>query len=145
MIDLKRLLENGDTALNVELYPGDCVTVQRAGVVYVVGAVNRPGGLPLRTNEKEMTVLKTLAFAEGARSTAQRSNAMIIRKNPHEKNGRQEIAVDLKKVLAGKSPHPHMVANDILFIPDSSGSKALRHGAEAAITAATWMTIHRLP
>ena len=45
-VDLSRLTETGDPLLNVDLYPGDRVTVQRAGIVYVVGAVNRPGGFP---------------------------------------------------------------------------------------------------
>src|SRR6266699_83984 len=72
-IDLKRLMETGEPASNVELYPGDRITVQRAGVVYVVGAVNRPGGFPLRSSEEEMTVLKALALAEDTKSTAQKS------------------------------------------------------------------------
>ena len=38
-VDLKRLMETGDPALYVEIYPGDRVTVRRAGIVYVVGAV----------------------------------------------------------------------------------------------------------
>src|SRR5438105_2507049 len=75
-IDLGRLIESGDPASNVELYPGDRITVQRGRAVYVVGAVNRPGGFPLRSGEEEMTVLKALALAEDTKSTAQKSKAM---------------------------------------------------------------------
>ncbi|HYY72551.1 MAG TPA: polysaccharide biosynthesis/export family protein [Candidatus Bathyarchaeia archaeon] len=142
-IDLKRLMETGEPASNVELYPGDRVTVQRAGIIYVVGAVNRPGGFPLRSSEEEMTVLKALALAEDTKSTAQKSKAVIIRKNPQEKNGRQEIAVNLKNVLTGRAPDPTMQANDILFVPDSSGEKALRRGVESAIYVATGLIIWR--
>jgi len=45
-VDLSRLTETGDPVLNVDFYPGDRATVQRAGIVYVVGAVNRPEGFP---------------------------------------------------------------------------------------------------
>ena len=41
-------METGAPLLNVDLYPGDRVTVQRAGIIYVVGAVNRPGGFPFK-------------------------------------------------------------------------------------------------
>ena len=46
-VDVKRLMNTGDASLNPYVYPGDRVTVQRAGVIYVVGAVNRPGGFYL--------------------------------------------------------------------------------------------------
>src|SRR6266699_3665235 len=142
-IDLKRLMETGEPASNVELYPGDRITVQRAGVVYVVGAVNRPGGFPLRSSEEEMTVLKALALAEDTKSTAQKSKAVIIRKNTQQ-NERQEIAVDLKKVLAGRALDPRMQPSDILFVPDSSGIKALHRGVDAAVYVTTGLIIwHR--
>src|SRR5437016_1735835 len=142
-IDLGRLIESGDALSNVELYPGDRVTVQRGGVVYVVGAVNRPGGFPLRSSEEEMTVLKALALAEDTKSTARKSKAIIIRKNPQEKNGREEITVNLKNVLAGRALDPRMQSNDILFVPDSSGMKALRRGVDVAVYMTTGLIIWR--
>ena len=142
-IDLKRLMETGEPASNVELYPGDRVTVQRAGVVYVVGAVNRPGGFPLKSSEEEMTVLKALALAEDTKSTAQKSKAVIIRKNLQEKNEREEIAVNLKNVLTGRAPDPRMQASDILFVPDSSGTKALRRAVDSAVYVTTGLIIWR--
>src|SRR6266699_1747839 len=140
-IDLKRLMETGDPVSNVELYPGDRITIPRAGVIDVVGAVNRPGGFPLRSSDEEMTVLKALALAEDTKPTAQKSKAVIIRTNPEEKNGRKEIAVNLKNVLAGRAPDPRMQANDILFLPNSSGMTALRRGVDAAVAVATGLAI----
>src|SRR5436853_173749 len=142
-IDLGRLIESGDPLSNVELYPGDRVTVQRGGIVYVVGAVNRPGGFPLRSSEEEMTVLKALALSEDTKSTAQKSKAVIIRKNSQEKNGREEIAVNLKNVLTGRAPDPRMQASDILFVPDSSGTKALRRAVDSAVYITTGLIIWR--
>ena len=42
-VDLKKALETGNPIYNVDIYPGDRITVPRAGIVYVVGAVNKPG------------------------------------------------------------------------------------------------------
>src|SRR5712692_8172248 len=50
-ISLKNLLESGDQRYNVLIYPGDLVKVRRAGIVYVVGEVKKPGGFILKTNE----------------------------------------------------------------------------------------------
>jgi polysaccharide export outer membrane protein len=141
-VDLSRLTQMGDPLLNIELYPGDRVTVQRAGIVYVVGAVNKPGGFPLKTGQERMTVIQALALAEDIKPTAAQKRAMIIRKNPAKTDGREEIAVNLTKVLEGHEPDSQLQANDILFVPDSAGKRALRRGAEAAITAATWGVIY---
>ena len=141
-VDLSRLTETGDPLLNVDLYPGDRVTVQRAGIVYVVGAVNRPGGFPMKAGQEKMTVIQALALAEDMKPTAAQNRAMIIRKNPAATDGREEIAVNLTKVLAGHEHDTRLQANDILFVPDSAGKRALRRGAEAAVTAATWGIIY---
>ena len=141
-VDLSRLTETGDPLLNVDLYPGDRVTVQRAGIVYVVGAVNRPGGFPLKAGQEKMTVIQALALAEDLKPTAAQNRAMIIRKNPAATDGREEIAVNLTKVLEGHEHDTRLQANDILFVPDSAGKRALHRGAEAAITAATWGIIY---
>jgi polysaccharide export outer membrane protein len=142
-VDLNRLLETADPAANVDLYPGDRVTVQHAGIVYVEGAVNRPGGFPLKAGQEDMTVLKALALAEDLKPTASRKNVFIIRKDPAEKNGRKEIPVNLKEIYAGRGVDPPLHANDILYVADSAAGKAWRRGAEAAVTAATWGIIYR--
>ena len=142
-VDLNRLTETGDPLLNVDLYPGDRVTVQRAGIIYVVGAVNRPGGFPLKTGQEDMTVIQAVALAEDLKPTAARKKAMIIRKSPAAINGREEIAVNLTNVLAGREHDTRLQARDILFVPESTGKRALRRAAEAAITAATYGVIYR--
>ena len=77
-VDLESLLGSGDTAANIDVYPGDRIVVPRAGIVYVVGAVNRPGGFPLKTGKQSITVLQALALAEDLKTTAVRSKAVII-------------------------------------------------------------------
>jgi len=143
-IDLKRLLQTGDPRLNIALYPGDRVTVQRAGIIYVVGAVGRPGGFTLKNDEEQMTVLKAIALAEDLKSTAIRSRAMIIRGDPAQAGpARREFPVNLSEVLKGRAPDPPMQANDILFVPDSAARKAMHRAAEAAVQIATGVIIWR--
>lgn len=140
-VDLQKLLATGDPSLNVTVYPGDKVTVQRAGVVYVVGAVQRPGGFPMSNGRDKMTVLQAVALGEGLRSTALQKKAMIIRRGGLFPDGREEIPVNLKNILSDRAPDPGLEANDILFIPDSTSKKALRRGVEAALQMATGVVI----
>jgi polysaccharide export outer membrane protein len=142
-VDLNRLLEDGDASLNYDLYPGDRVTVQRAGIVYVVGAVNRAGGFVLKDDREQMTVLKALALAEFVTSTAKTKKTIIIRKSSAAAGGTLEIPVELNKIIDGKAKDRLLLANDILFIPDSASKRALHRASEAAIQAAT-LVIYRL-
>ena len=137
MVDLKRLMEEGDPSLNYDLYPGDRVTVQRAGIVYVVGAVNRAGGFMLKNDREQMTVLKALALAEFVKSTADTKKTVIIRGNPKTPGGAQEIPIELNKMLNGHAKDRVLLANDILFIPDSSSKRAIHRAGEAAAQAAS--------
>ena len=79
-INLTDLLDSGDSRFNIPLIGGDVVSVPRAGIIYVVGAVNRPGGFVLQQNDRDiMTSLKMLSLAGGATSTAKTKNAVILR------------------------------------------------------------------
>jgi polysaccharide biosynthesis/export protein len=141
-IDLKRLMEGGNPSLNIAIYPGDRITVPRAGVVYVVGAVNKPGGFAMKASTHGMTVLQALALAEDAKTTAKRNQTVIIRNDPQAPEGRKQIPVNLKSILQGKSPDPVLQAEDILFIPDSSGKRAFNRGIESIVQAATGVAIY---
>lgn len=144
-VDLDKLLQTGDPKLNVDIYPGDRITVAPAGVIYVVGAVNKPGGFALTANRKQLTVLQAVALAEDMKSTAIANKAMIVRRGPQYPNGRLEVPVKLKEVLAGKAPDVPLQVEDILFVPDSPGKKAALRGVEAAIQVATGVAIYRHP
>jgi len=138
-INLKDLLESGDSRFNVLVYPGDIVKVKRAGTVYVIGDVKKPGGFPVK-NDREMSVLKAIALAEGLTITSSKSRTKIIRTD--EKTGeRLEIPIDLAKILAGKTPDPPLKPADIVFVPNSSGKVVFYRGTEAAIATATGFII----
>jgi polysaccharide export outer membrane protein len=140
-IDLKKLLETGDPALNPLVFPGDVVKVPRAGLVYVVGEVRKPGGYQLKSNEN-ISVLQAIALAEGVSGTSAASAARIIRTN--EMTGkRQEIPIDLNKILAGKKADPMLLPRDIVFVPNSAARNALYRSVEAAISIGSGIAIYR--
>jgi polysaccharide biosynthesis/export protein len=138
-INLRHLLNSRDPTLNVPVYAGDIVKVTHAGIVYVVGAVKKPGGFTLRGSE-QMSLLKAIALAEGLSNTSAKSRTRIIRTD--ESTGkRSEIAVDMGKILDGKQPDMNLQTADIVFVPSSAGKTAMYRGADAAVTAATGLLI----
>jgi polysaccharide export outer membrane protein len=54
-----------------------------------------------------------------------------------------QIPVELKKVLDGKSPDPVLIADDVLFVPDSTAKIALKRGFNAVMEATTGVAIYR--
>jgi polysaccharide export outer membrane protein len=141
-IKLNDLVETGDARLNIPLYGGETVIVPRAGIVYVVGAVGHSGGYVLQSAGEEMTVLKILALASGLSPTAKAQQAVIIRRDLST-GSKKEINIDLKKIMARKSEDVALKTNDILFVPDSAGKRALGRAAEAAISLTTGITLVR--
>jgi polysaccharide biosynthesis/export protein len=141
-IRLRSLLDQGDPKSNILVYGGDVVSVPRAGIVYVVGAVNRPGGFVLQSDSEEMTTLKALALAGGMTGTAKPHDAVLVRKNP-DTGKNKEIPVDMSKILARKAEDVRLYSNDILFVPDSAGRKALRRMGDVAISLSTGVAIIR--
>ena len=131
-IDLRRLQETGDPSLNVVVYPGDRVMVSRAGVVYVLGAVNHAGGYVLSEARQDMTILKAIALAGYLSPFAKPKKALLLRPNSSAPGGREEIPVDLLAMLKGHAADKALQSNDILFVPDSTALKALHRGADIA-------------
>lgn len=142
-IDINDLLDSGDPKYNIPLLGGDVITVPRAGVVYAVGAVEHPGGFVMQSDRQQLTVLKVLSLAGGLTTTAKGANAIILRQAPGSPQ-REQLPVDLKKILALKSEDLSLRQNDILYVPDSTGKHALRRSAEVAIAIATGAAIIRV-
>jgi polysaccharide export outer membrane protein len=127
--------------LNVPVFPGDIVKVSRAGIVYVVGEVTKPGGFVLQNNEN-ISVLQALALAGGPTHTSAVSRARIIRTEPGT-GMRNEFPMNLGKILSGKKPDPLLEPKDIVFVPNSAAKSVLYRGSEAALQTATGVAIYR--
>jgi polysaccharide export outer membrane protein len=141
-VNLNELMESGDPVNNIILQAGDIVTVPHAGIVYVLGAVGRPGGFVLANDRAQMTTLKMLALAGGLNHTAKSDHAVIIRR---DRQGQQhEQTVDLKKVVERKAEDVRLEASDILYVPDSNVKKALYRAAELAYGVGTGLALYRV-
>lgn len=144
-IRLQDLLESGDAVYNIPVYGGDTVTVPKAGIVYVLGAgIRQPGGYVLQGHGEQVTVLRAVAIAHGFTSFAKANSSVIMRTNPLT-GIRSAIHVRLKDIEKHKSEDIPLKTNDILYIPDSFGKKALARGAQAAIGIGSSVAIYRTP
>jgi polysaccharide export outer membrane protein len=115
-------MSSKDPASNVTVRAGDVITVSTAPVVFVVGAVLRPGAFTVQDAKSRMTVMQAIAMAEGTTSVASLGKTIIVRQSSSDTE-RKEIPVDLKQVMRGKQKDEILEANDILFVPES-GLKA---------------------
>lgn len=134
-VELPRNLAD-DLKDDVEIFPGDTITVPRAPIIYVVGDVGRPAGLLV--DNGSLTVLQALALAGGPNHTAKLGGVRIIRKGP---TGMTETRVPLKKMLEAKAPDVTLQGDDILFVPLSGARVAAAQGMSAAIAAATGLAV----
>jgi polysaccharide biosynthesis/export protein len=125
---------------NPKILPGDRIFVGRAGIVYVVGDVVHPGGFPL-DHDGQMSILQAIALAQGTNSTAAKSSARLIRTTSE---GRQEIPVNLKKILRSEATDLALRDNDILFVPNSSAKTTLKD-LEQVLPAAAGASVYRIP
>jgi len=137
-LHIRKLVDTGDDTTNILLYPGDRVTVQRAELIYVLGAVGRPGGYVLSDTRQHVTVLKALAMAGDVTNVGKRSRIRILRKDPTAQGEkRDEIPIDYTGMVKGKIADIRMVPDDILFVPESGGLKAMHAATTAAIAVAS--------
>jgi polysaccharide export outer membrane protein len=127
------------TASNVELQPGDTVVVPKAGIVYVLGEVTRPGGYVLNSTGG-ITVLQVVAVAGGPTHVASAGKTRLLRRT---ENGFQEQQINVTKLLRGKAHDVSVRDEDILFIPSSRIKTAMNAGA--LITTVGTAAIYRVP
>jgi len=141
-INLGELMENGDTKNNIVLEAGDVVTVPHAGIVYVLGAVNRAGGYVLANDRSQLSTLKILSLAGGLTRTAKSDKAVIVRKD--DQGQQHEVPIDLKKVLNRQSEDLQLHPSDVLYVPESAGKQAVYKAVEIGLAMGTAIAIYRL-
>jgi protein involved in polysaccharide export with SLBB domain len=141
-VNLNELMESGDAANNIILQSGDIVTVPHAGIVYVLGAIAKPGGYVLANDRSHMTTLKMLALAGGFNRTAKSDKAVIIRR---DRQGQQhEQTVNLKQIVERKAEDVRLDPSDILYVPDSKAKQILYRASEAAVALASGVALYRV-
>jgi polysaccharide export outer membrane protein len=129
---------NPKTVEDVLVSPGDTLQVKRAGIVYVLGAVNRPGGYVMQ-EEGTLNVLQAMSLANGTSITASTKTIHLLRRNP---DGTEvDIALLFKKITQGKRADVQLHATDVLFIPTST-MKAILTNSQSVLTAAASASIY---
>ena len=141
-INLNELMETGNATNNIVLQAGDIITVPHSGVVYVLGAVARPGGFVLANDRGHMSTLKVLALAGGLNNTAKSDHCVIVRRNAQ---GQQtEVAIDLKKVMNRQEEDIQLQPSDILYVPNSAAKQAMLRTLEFGIALASGVALYRV-
>lgn len=140
-VGLEDVMDGRRLASTLAIQPHDVITVPRARLIYAIGEVKKPGGFVLR-EKQTVSVLQVLALAEGLSRTAGAGNARVLRNNPAG-GRREEIPVNLNRLMAGKGEDVSLQPDDILFVPNSLAKSGFVRAMEAAIQVGTGMAIWR--
>jgi polysaccharide export outer membrane protein len=112
VIDLLELVEKGNRMLNIPVFGGDIINVPKAGIVFVDGAVTRPGAFNLTSSA---TLVQAIAMAGGLKFEAERSQIQILRMTG---NGEREVIV--ADYEAAKTDDKYMLKDsDVVLVPRS--------------------------
>lgn len=122
----------------VLVHPGDIVQVKRAGIVYILGAVNRPGGYVMQ-EDGTLNVLQAISLASGTSVVASTKTIHLFRKNS---DGTQvSIALAYKEITQGKRGDIQLHPTDILVVP-TSGVKSFLTNSQTVLAAAASASIY---
>lgn len=104
-VDLKMLIEKGDTSLDIPIMDSDSVYITKAGVFYVTGEVKKPDAYKF---EEDTTVIKAITMAGGFTDKASKSRVKIIRKSEGK-----------EKVIEKASMNEPVLPDDVIVVPES--------------------------
>jgi polysaccharide export outer membrane protein len=119
---IRELFDEANPALNLSLHGGEEIRVSQAGRVYVVGDVKHPGAFVI-TDGYESSVMKALALSDGLDRFS--TPIAYVYRQTGAGEARTEIPIELKKILHRKAPDVALMANDILYVPEAGGKKAV--------------------
>ncbi len=140
-LSLEGLMSAASPADNILIDPGDVISVPKAEVVYILGNVKKAGGFPLASKDS-MSVLQTLALAEGLAPNAAAGKAQILRPPPGGEGKVKEIPVNINAIERGQDPDLALYANDVLYVPNSLAKAGAKRSAEAILQVATGVLIY---
>ena len=120
-IQVKALIDAADPAANILLEGGEEIRVPERGKIYVVGNVKMPGAFAVQ-DPSGTSILKVLALAQGLSPYA--TNEAYIYRVEGGTTSKNEIPVDLKKIMDRKAPDVPLMANDVLYVPDNHHRRA---------------------
>jgi len=119
-IPIKGLIDAADPEWNLTLVGGEEIRVPEAGKIFISGNVKKPGGY-LIGDAADTSVMKLLALSEGLAPFAAKQ-AYIYRRDPTT-GAKNEIPIELSRILERKSPDVALQASDILYVPDNRSKR----------------------
>ena len=124
----------------LQIFPGDTITVPRAGIVYILGKVMRPGGYVLE-GRRALSVEVAMALAGGSGPAAKMSHAHLVR--TLDDGRREDIILNINRIQNAKAPDVVLKDGDILFIPTDTTSLVLQQAISSALNIGTSVAIYR--
>ncbi|MCU0288828.1 MAG: polysaccharide export protein [Acidobacteria bacterium] len=117
MIDLDKLMIEGDPVLNIPIHSNDIINVPVEVFVdiYIFGQVTNAGQIKMKKNSN-LTLLRAIAQAGGFTDRARKSG-VVIKRIVDEKE--VKIQVNVNTILSGKKEDILLNPNDIVFVPES--------------------------
>jgi polysaccharide export outer membrane protein len=115
-VNLKDLV-GGNQDLNIDLQPNDVVSIpiDQMLTVYIYGEVKNPGAIQFRQS-KRFTLLQAIAQAGGLTEWASKSR-VTVKRTDKETGKEMQFFVNLKKIIAMKSPDIPLDDGDVIIIP----------------------------
>lgn len=141
IVNLTRLSSGEDPTANVEVRNGDTLSVSAEQLVYVVGAVTKPGGFVMTNPADGVSATQAIALAQGFTSIANTHRGLIVRQSTST-HYRQEIPVDIGKILAGQLTDVTLAPNDILYVPNSGAKQTLKVLGDIAMATINGIAIY---
>jgi polysaccharide biosynthesis/export protein len=129
-VNALELFEKGKTELNITIQAGDVINVLHAGSIFVVGEVVRPGEFVLRQG-RNVTASQAIALGSGFTREAKKAACTVIR--VLDDGTKEEIAVNVAKILDGSFDDVSLMPNDILFVPSHRIKSGLKRTLDTTI------------
>jgi polysaccharide biosynthesis/export protein len=124
----------------VQIFPGDSILVPRAGEVYVLGDVGKPG-IYVLDGRDTLTVEEAMALAGNSQHAAALKRVQLVRSMPDGK--KEEIILPVNLILKGQAPDVAMKDGDILFVPTSTAKLATEQAISSALAIGTNIAVYR--
>lgn len=140
-VDFRKLLNDGDMTLNIEVEPNDFIYIASniTNDYYVLGAVNNPGVQGL---SPDSSVVSAITRRGGFTERAWRDRVLVIRGSISKP---ETFIVSVKDILAAKGNDFKLQPKDIVFVADKPWSEVeeiSKIALSAFVTSATasWVT-----
>ncbi len=124
----------------LQIFPGDSLLVPRAGVVYVLGDVGKPGMYVLDGRDT-LTVEAAMALAGNSQHAAALKRVQLVRTMADGK--KEQIILPVNLILKGQAPDVAMKDGDILYVPTSNGRLATEQAINSALGIGSSVAIYR--